>query len=218
MRHCSRCDIDYTGDLDRCPLCASELTGEVVPSPFPCIPMQRVSRRARYTLLAITAILMAVFAAIWFAFGLSWEIGVTGEGVLVLNCVFLWNLLVQSPNGLRVVKRYFLVLMAMALLAYIGTQSPIISTYVIPFISLGAIAFDAVLLFVMHSRLMTEYAKYVLYDIVFGVVPFVLVLMGAVTWAPLSILCMVAAVLLLAALMIGIRGTVTDETKKLFTS
>ena len=32
MRRCGKCGVSFTGDLDRCPLCQAELSGEAEPS------------------------------------------------------------------------------------------------------------------------------------------------------------------------------------------
>lgn len=218
MRHCATCDIDYTGDLDKCPLCASDLTGAVVPSPFPCVPLQRVSKRARGILLLIALVLLGALVAMWIVFGLPWELGVAGVFAIAISYAFVRNLMVHSPNGLRAVKRYFLVVMVLALLAFIGTREDYLATFVIPSISLAAIVFDMVLLLVIHSRFVTEYAKYLLYDIVFGIVPLVLVFLGAVSWPPLSIACTIAAGLMLGGLLIWGRAYIADEARKLFAS
>jgi len=35
MRKCNKCQISYTGNIKRCPLCQGELIGKKTPSPFP---------------------------------------------------------------------------------------------------------------------------------------------------------------------------------------
>lgn len=33
MKHCDACNVDFTGDMARCPLCQNELRGEAPPPP-----------------------------------------------------------------------------------------------------------------------------------------------------------------------------------------
>ena len=35
MKHCDACNVDFTGDMARCPLCQNELRGETSPAAFP---------------------------------------------------------------------------------------------------------------------------------------------------------------------------------------
>ena len=35
MKHCDACNVDFTGDMARCPLCQNELRGEASPAAFP---------------------------------------------------------------------------------------------------------------------------------------------------------------------------------------
>lgn len=216
MMHCPACDVEYSGHLDRCALCGTALTGTPEASPFPCIPVQRASRRAQLILAAATLIALIAWGIVCVMNALSWPIGLAAAAALILNYVFARNLMVHSPNALRAVKRYFLVVMAMVLLWFAATGSPVAATYVIPLISGAAILFDGVLLAFMGTRMIREYAKYLLYDILFGVIPPLLILTGAVTWPVLAWCCPVLAALMLAALLIGGRASVADEARKLF--
>ena len=35
MKHCDACNVDFTGDMARCPLCQNELRGEAFPRRIP---------------------------------------------------------------------------------------------------------------------------------------------------------------------------------------
>ena len=60
MRYCDRCHLDYKGDLDRCPLCGTELEGEAVPSDFPVAVWQRFQRTVHRALIALGAVLLGI--------------------------------------------------------------------------------------------------------------------------------------------------------------
>lgn len=218
MRHCAVCNIDCTGDLDRCPLCGSTLAGTASPSPFPIMPVQRVRKRAQRILAAVTTALLVSWVTLCMVLKLPWPIGVAASVALGLNYLFARNVIVHSPNVLRVIFRYFLVVMAMALLWFFATGDKIASSYVIPGISLAALLCDGVLLGIQGARMVSEYGKYLLYDIVFGAVPPALILTGTVAVPALAWSCAIAAVALLAALLVVARRSVTDEARRLFTA
>ncbi len=216
MKHCPACQIDYTGDLDRCALCGNELSGTPTESPFPCIPMQRSSKRAQLILGASTLIVLLAWGITCCLAAIPLPSGFAAAGALVLNYLFARNLMAHSPNALRAIKRYFLVIMAIALLWFAATRNPVASTFVIPIISIAAILFDGVLLVLMGSRMVEEYAKYLLYDIVFGIVPPLLILTGTVNWPLLAWCCPMLAALMLAGLLVYGHESVADEVRKLF--
>ena len=35
MKRCEKCGVQFSGDLDRCPLCQAELSGDASPAVFP---------------------------------------------------------------------------------------------------------------------------------------------------------------------------------------
>ncbi|MCI9129985.1 MAG: hypothetical protein HFJ65_06750 [Eggerthellaceae bacterium] len=216
MMECPKCRIRLTGALDQCPLCGSPLEGTPVPSPYPCLPVQRASKRSQLILAAATVAALVAWIVICFVLSVSVPIGLAVVAALALNYIFARNLMVHSPNALRAIKRYFLVLMMMALLWFAATGSTIACTFVIPAISITAILFDVVLLILLGNRMVEEYAKYLLHDIVFGAVPPLLILTGCVSWPPLTWACPVLAALMVAGLAISSRKTVANEARKLF--
>lgn len=87
MRTCDECQVGFSGDLDRCPLCGSGLEGSPVPAAFPVSQVQRLARTARRTVgaLALTA-LAALAAASWW---LQWPLEATGAAVAALAVAYL---------------------------------------------------------------------------------------------------------------------------------
>lgn len=216
MRHCDTCDISYTGDVDRCALCGSELVGVAVASPFPDIPITKTKNRAKAWLAVGTVALLAVVLVLcWWR---EARVGayIAGAAAVILNYIFVRNVVVHSPNFLRIIQRYSLLVMAMVVLCVIGTGNTDVATFVVPAVSLAAIFFNGVLLVVLRSEMISGYGKYLMYDVAFGAVPLILMACGLVTWAPLSIASACCAGAFAAGLFILARRHVTDEAKRLF--
>ena len=114
--------------------------------------------------------------------GLPGDIVLTVCLGLVVNYLFVRNILVHTPDFLRVVVRYFLILLAIAALWYLITRNPVVTTFVIPGICLVALVFDAVLVAVFRGTFVSGYAKYLLFDVVLGLIPLALVALGLTTW------------------------------------
>ena len=137
---------------------------------------------------------------------------------LVVNYLFVRNILVHTPDFLRVVVRYFLILLAIAALWYLITRNPVVTTFVIPGICLVALVFDAVLVAVFRGTFVSGYAKYLLFDVVLGLIPLALVALGLTTWdVPANVSALTASVLLLA-LLVFTRKQLVAEVRKLFSA
>lgn len=216
MKRCDACHLDYTGNLDRCPLCGTALTGPETPSPFPANTFVRTGTLARRVLLIASLVIAAGTVALGIALG-SAPLSVAAAVIaLALNYLFVRNMIVHAPDFLRLIERYFLVLLAVAALWFIATGNLVVTTFVIPGISLLAILFDTVLVVVFRGTFVTDYAKYLIYDVVLGAVPALSLALGQVTWPYLAWASVAAAVLFLAGLLLFTKGRFGREARKLF--
>lgn len=218
MRHCDRCGVGFAGELDRCPLCDTELRGEAVPSPF---PRNEVKRSGTAALRVIgfatgTAVLAMLFAGHVFSLHMELVFGVCLA--LLTNYLFVRHILLRSPDFLRLMARYFLVLLAIAALWFVLTGNQLVTTWVIPCICLVALVFDAVLVCVFRDTFVMGYAKYLLFDVLFGLAPLVFVAVGLTTWDVPSYISAFVACVLLLALLVFMRERLTAEIRKLFTA
>ena len=218
MRRCDRCEVDFTGDLDLCPLCQTPLTGEAVPAVFPRNEVRRSGTMALRVLAFGTGVgvLGMVFAG--FAFGLSGEVVLAVCLALLTNFVFVRHFLSHAPDFLRLVVRYFLILLAAAALWYLMSGNPVVTTFVIPAICLVALVTDAVLVCVFRGTFVSGYAKYLLFDVVLGLVPLGLVGLGLTTWELPALVSAFVACVLLLALLVFARERLGAEVRKLFTA
>lgn len=218
MRRCNRCNVDYTGDLDLCPLCQAPLSGEAVPSVFPGNEVHRSGTVALRVLAYATGVgvLAMVFAG--FLFPLSGEVVLAVCLALLTNYVFVRHFLAHAPDFLRLVVRYFLILLAAAAVWYLMSRSPVVTTYVIPAICLVALVTDAVLVCVFRGTFVSGYAKYLLLDVLLGIVPLGLVGLGLTTCELPAVISAFVACALLLALVVFARDRLWAEVRKLFTA
>lgn len=218
MKSCDECKVSFSGDLRRCPLCGKVLKGTATPSEFPAREVHHTSKRARRLLGVAT---LACIAATIIG-GITLHASALGIVVicaaLALTYIFLHNVIVHSPDFLRIIERYFLLLIGVAALAFIGTGNTIISTYAIPLISTAAIVFNTVLVAMYRSIFVSGYAKYLLYNLVLGLVPLVFVFTGLVSLPIPAYIDAAASVLLAAVLAILARKQSAEEARKLFSA
>ena len=114
MKRCEKCGVQFSGDLDRCPLCQAELSGDASPAVFPRNEVRKSGAIALAVLAFATGACLLVMLFLGHLLQLPGDIVVTVCVGLVVNYLFVRNILTHTPDFLRVVARYFLVLLAIA--------------------------------------------------------------------------------------------------------
>lgn len=216
MKQCNTCNINLTGDLDTCPLCHAELRGTVEPSVFPRNKAKESGSMALKILAFATGAGLLLMLFLWPLFSLPGDIVLVVCLALIMNYLFVRNILAHAPNFLRVIIRYFLVLLAIAAVWFLVTQNLAITTFVIPGICLLALVFDTVLVAVFRGTFVSGYAKYLLFNIFFGLTPLILIALGLTTWNALAYASAFMASIFLLGLFIFMRKQLLAEIRKLF--
>lgn len=185
-------------------------------SVFPEVAPLRRSKLARGVLGVVTLALLAATATVCAAVHASpWRCALACVAIAV-NYVFVRNMIVHSPDVFRLLQRYHMVLVAMAFIWFFATWDPSVSTFVIPCLCIAGTLFDAVLLAVFRSRFVEDYAKYLLFVILLGMLPLSLFFTGAVEWPVMPVVSAVCAALLALGLFAFARVSVAAEARKLF--
>lgn len=217
MRHCDSCDIDYTGYLEKCPLCQAQLTGNPEPAVFPFNTVRRRGVLAARILGFATGASFLIMLFLGVIVPLPGPVVIIVCAALALNFLFVRNILVHSPDFLRAIMRYFLILLILSAIWFATTQDLVVTTFVIPCVCIVATVFDSVLVIIFRGSVVTSIAKYLLSDVVLGIAaPLALVAAGLTYWNVLAYLsALIAGVFLLALLVFGHR-VLEREIRKLF--
>ncbi|MCD8316006.1 MAG: DUF6320 domain-containing protein [Eggerthellaceae bacterium] len=217
MMHCRLCGVDYTGDLDRCPLCGTELVGTQSPAEFPVSHVLKSHKLAQWILIILTLLAFAATIVLGIIGNMGIPLTIAVCVAYFINYLLLRSAIIHQPNFLRIVARYFIVLIVVAFLWFILSRASYISTFVIPILCLTAIVFDATFLIIYRGSFIRDYGKYLLFDIILGIIPLILMFTGLATWgAPAVITSASAAVGLLICLIVFAGKRVKEELKKLF--
>jgi hypothetical protein len=135
-----------------------------------------------------------------------------------MNYLFVRNIIVHRPDFLRVVIRYFLVLLAVALLWFLLTGNLIVTTFIIPGICLVALVFDTVLIALFRGTFVSGYAKYLLFDVALGLAPMLLVVLGLTTWDLLAYISALVSSAFLLWVLVFMRQQLMTEIRKLLST
>lgn len=218
MRHCDECGVDLSGALDRCPLCGTTLMGEPTASAFPITTAQAPAKAVRRALGVIALIaLAALMAAAWLVPLRPWPVALMAVAILV-SYAFLRNVIAHSPDFVRIAERYFLVLLAVAVLWWLSAGSELVASFVIPSICLAALLANTALVAAFREAFVNDYAKYLLYSLVLGLAPLGLLPLHAAPWPWLIYASAVATMLLALTLLLFARKQLIAEMRKLFSA
>jgi hypothetical protein len=210
--------VEFSGDLDRCPLCLSELTGEAEPSVFPRNEVRKSGVMALKVLAFATGMCLLAALSVGYFLSLSFGIVVAVCLALALNYLFVRSIIAHRPDFLRVIIRYFLVLLLVSLLWFLLTGNPIVTTFVIPCICLVALVTDVVLLAIFRGTFVSGYAKYLLFNVALGLAPLILVALNLTVWdMPAYISALVSSAFMLGILVFT-RQQLMAEIRKLLSA
>ena len=205
-----------TAALHRSPACSRARERAPEPSVFPPNAFMRKSSGARTVMLLLTVLCMIASGLLGAALGAGAPAVILPCAAIALNWLFVRNMIVHAPDFIRVVERYFLVLLAVGALWFLATGNLFVTTFALPGLCLLGLSFNAVLLIAYRGPFVSGYAKYLLYELVLGLVPAALALAGLTTWPYLAWTAAAAAVALLAALLLLTRKPLAAEMHKLF--
>ena len=96
MKRCEKCGVQFSGDLDRCPLCQAELSGDASPAVFPRNEVRKSGAIALAVLAFATGACLLVMLFLGHLLQLPGDIVVTVCVGLVVNYLFVRNILIGS--------------------------------------------------------------------------------------------------------------------------
>lgn len=218
MRRCRECDVSFSGALDRCPLCGSPLEGTPAPAAFPVTTAHAPAKAARRALGCLMLLTLAgLLLAAWLVPLRPWPVALMAVGLL-LSYLFLRNVIAHSPDFVRIAERYFLVLLAIAVLWWLSAGDPLVASLVIPGICLAGLLVNTTLVVAFSEAFVHDYAKYLIYSLFLGLAPLGLLLLHAAPWPWLIYASAAATGLLAITLLLLARSQIIAEARKLFSA
>lgn len=219
MMRCDACGVDFSGSLERCPLCQSDLTGSADPSVFPA---QRTYLRPRRLAVEILTFIAGatVLLLLFFGYLFAWPAPIvfSSDVALIVSVLFLNSAILHAPQPIRMLSRYFYVMLAIAMVWFATTRKPMITEFVMPIICLVSLAVDVVLLIALRERAIAQYAKYLVFDIAFGLAALAFIPLGWARWDVLVLVSALVSALLLFGLLVFARRQLWGEFSKQFSA
>lgn len=203
MKHCEHCKVEVNSRCSRCPLCGCELVGEN--SAEPAFP--ELIRKKKHTLLVkLMALLTVIAAVVCVAINLTVDGGGWWSAFAIAGFVSAWislAVVIKKHNNItKTIVWQVAIASALAVLwdVFTGYRGWAID-YVLPLSCCGAMTLMWIIARIMRLRI-EDYIVYLIIDIIFGIIPMILMLCGVVDTLLPSVICVGLSVISLAALLI----------------
>lgn len=215
MKKCSKCMIEFNGNLKICPLCQSELYGSNTNSVFPKLNYKK--NKLLYKILLFVSFCIGILFA-FIEYNIHSSLYITKYVIfgLITNYVLIKFIHNNYKNVLKMMNGYFFVLIILFLLWFWITKSLIITTYLVPVLCIIIFIFNSITLLVLKDSYLIKFVKTILLDCLVGLIPLLLVYLKLTTFDLLSYICVLLDIIVFIGLLIFCKDNVIEEIKKIF--
>lgn len=215
MKKCSKCMIEFNGNLKICPLCQSELYGNNTNSVFPKLNYKK--NKLLYKILLFVSFCIGILFA-FIEYNMHSSLYITKYVIfgLITNYVLIKFIHNNYKNVLKMMNGYFFVLIILFLLWFWITKSLIITTYLVPVLCIIIFIFNSITLLVLKDFYLIKFVKTILSDCLVGLIPLLLVYFKLTTFDLLSYICVLLDIIVFIGLLIFCKDNVIEEIKKIF--
>ncbi len=217
MLYCDKCAVKVAGNRSRCPLCGMPLSGKGHPAPevFPQLPPLKEKRNLIFRLVIFVSIAGAVICS-----AVNFLLPQTGVWApfVVIGVICIW---VDAALSIRKFGNiYKSILWQSVILSVLAVVWDLLThwrgwsaDYAIPII-LGAAIISMSIIAQIQKLHVEDYLVYLLIDIVFGMIPVILLAAGLVHVPLPTIICAALSLIYLAALFVFEGKNILLEIRK----
>ncbi len=202
MLYCENCKVSITGNHEKCPLCQGDIIGE--PSQTNTFPIIKERKYLINLILKITALVTIVASAICIlinlGFGGSWSLYVIAGSIT--GWIVIWIAVKMRGN---ITKNTIWLTLIISILSIIWDISTGYRGWSIDYVFPIICCFAMIEMFIVASIKKLKIEDYIIYliiDILFGIVPLILLLLDVVKIVYPSLICVVGSVISLTILII----------------
>lgn len=217
MRRCLECSVDVEGTWTLCPLCATPLVGEATRSPLPAVPLRFNRQRVLKVLfLSSLVVIIGSFITMFVLRRTLDDVGIVRSVWLGVSA--MWLVVLMAGRKRRNVAKgtvYLVILVSLVSMYwdYLTGWHAWSVNYAVPIVCASAVL--AIMILVRLMRI--EVGDYILYTgltALLGLVPIVFWVLGLVTTALPSIICVILSLGTLVSLLVARTAEMRHELTK----
>lgn len=213
MRKCNKCKIEYNGNLTKCPLCQSDLTGKKTPSVFPQLKEQKENILRKLLLFIVVAI---VIISIFIEYLVHQRL--TATKYIILSLITLYILVIyiieKYQKPIKMMNRYFIIILILLFIWYLLIKSKVITTFLIPILCIVILLFNSITMIVLKESYINKSFGIILLDCILGLIPLLLNILSLVTTPIIVYICTLLDALIFFALLIFCHENLKEELEK----
>lgn len=202
MLYCENCKVSITGNHKKCPLCQGDVIGE--PSKSNTFPIIREEKQLINLILKITALVTIAIGVICvlinIGFGGKWSIYVIAG--IVTGWIVIWITVKMHGN---ITKNSIWLTIIISILSFVWDISTGYRGWSIDYVLPLICCFAMIEMFIVANikKLKIEdYIVYLIIDILFGIIPLILLLLDVVNVVYPSLICVAESIISLAILIL----------------
>lgn len=202
MLYCENCKVSITGNHEKCPLCQGDVIGE--PSKLNTFPIIREEKQIINLILKITALVTIAIGVICIliniGFGGKWSIYVIAG--IVTGWIVIWITVKMHGN---ITKNSIWLTIIISILSFVWDISTGYRGWSIDYVLPLICCFAMIEMFIVANikKLKIEdYIVYLIIDILFGIIPLILLLLDVVNVVYPSLICVAESIISLAILIL----------------
>jgi RNA polymerase subunit RPABC4/transcription elongation factor Spt4 len=202
MLYCENCKVSITGNHEKCPLCQGDVIGE--PSKSNTFPIIREEKQIINLILKITALVTIAIGVICvlinIGFGGKWSIYVIAG--IVTGWIVIWITVKMHGN---ITKNSIWLTIIISILSFVWDISTGYRGWSIDYVLPLICCFAMIEMFIVANikKLKIEdYIVYLIIDILFGIIPLILLLLDVVNVVYPSLICVAESIISLAILIL----------------
>lgn len=214
MRRCTKCKLDISGRLEECPLCQNKLEGEATNSVF-ASNIKREKDGLLFKILTFLAIIIC-WSSVYIEFRLTsniyWSLIVTLG--LITAIVSVYFIIINFGDVLKMISKYFILLLILLFIWFIATGNLVITTYIIPIVSITMLAFNSVVLSLLKNYYKTQFISTIITDIIICFIPILLIVFKLTTTNLFANICIISNTIIVLTLFVFCRKELFEELEK----
>lgn len=217
MKKCLNCNLNISGNISECPLCQNTLNGKKSVSVFPSNTKRKKDDVLFKILIFISVIISGITVIIeyYLSSNINWSLFIILG--LLTAIVSIYFMIINFDNVVKMISKYFILLLILLFVWFIATRNLIITTYIIPITCIVMLTFNSIVLAFLKDYYKSQYISTLFTDIIIGFIPLILILTNLTTNSFIAVMCIFINIVIIISLFIFFKKELLSEIEKRFT-
>jgi hypothetical protein len=214
MRRCNNCKVNISGIIIECPLCQNRLEGKSAVSMYPN-NIRREKDGILFKVLVFLSTIICIFTT-FIEFHLTGTVNWSSIIILgiITAIISIYFIIINFGDVLKMISKYFILLLILLFIWFIATRNLIITTYIIPIVCITMLAFNSIILSLLKDYYKAQFISTIITDIIICFIPILLIIFNLTTINLYANICIIVNIIIVITLLIFFRRELFEELEK----